>query len=509
MTKKNKKRITSVGDNLVSGKADDISAFSRENYVSVKSVDLPSGGTSNNFDAQNLIDPKNKRYSTIRKKRKHKKIAITALSCMLALVLLGGGVAFAYLAYLNGNMSKGITDALREALSSNDSPTDPFYMLLLGIDGSLERGGDGYSDDRCDTIILTRVDPKNKKVTLVSLPRDLQITNMGGTTSNPKGYGTQKLNAAHSLSNDGPALVVETVSQIAGVPISHYVEVNFDGFVEAVNAVGGVEVDVARAINDSHTGVPVEAGHQLVNGEQALSLCRSRHTYDDVGDGDALRTANQRQVLSALASKVLKSDIGTIINTINTVVQYVKTDMDTQTIIGIAKSIQDINSDNIYTASMPKTSKYIDGVWYDFVYESEWKTMMERINQGLSPTEKDVIDESTGIVLAKGENSSSGTSADKPSHSTASIAIRNGSGKSGISSSALSKLKEFGYNNIEAGNADSFDYSNTLIIYKNETYKTDCEAIKSKLGCGTVQQNDGSYIMTSDILVIVGADYQQ
>lgn len=476
-------------------------SFSRDSYVNSSRVNpAVSGASAGRTDSA--------RYSELRKKRKRGKRIKIALVSILCVLVLGVGAAGAYVWYLNSKITGDVDQSLLDALAVTES-SDPFYMLLMGVDKSEARDASGEFGDtyRCDTIILCRVDPKNKIAALVSLPRDLQIVNMGGTTEDPIGYGTAKLNAAYAYG--GPALMVETVSQIAGVPISHYVECDFDGFEAAVDAVGGVEINVAMEIDDSNTGVYVPAGEQTLNGAQALSLCRSRHTYDYVGDGDALRTAYQRQVLQALAAKLLSSDIGTIFNTVNTLVNYITTDMDVSTIIGYANLMQGMSTDSIYTASMPKTSKYVNELWYDFVYQDEWEEMMQRMDQGLPPSAEAEVDEATGIVISSGGDTglNENGNATSPAHSTASISIRNGTEQSGIASAALEKLKTFGYSNVEAGNANDSDYQNTLVIYAESTYESDAEIIAQQLGCGTVMVNDGNYLMSGNLLVILGSDY--
>lgn len=482
-------------------------SFSRDSYVDSSRLGQNSNVRGSHASADSA------RYSEMLRKRKRssrvKKVLI-AVACVLVLAV---GSAGAYVWYLNSKITSGVDQELLDALTATET-SDPFYMLLMGVDKSEAREEDeefAGGSFRCDTIILCRIDPRNKIASLVSLPRDLQITNMGGTTSNPAGYGTNKLNAAYAYG--GPALVVETVSKIAGVPISHYVECDFDGFEAAVDAVGGVEIDVKVEIDDGHTGVYVPAGVQTLNGAQALSVCRSRHTYDDYlgADGDALRTAYQRQVLSALASKLLSSDVGTILNTVNTIVQYVTTDMDVTTILGYAGALQGMSSENIYTASMPKTSKYVDDLWYDFVYQDEWEEMMERMDQGLPPAAEAEVDPNTGITLSAGGESSSSSvdpsEATSPVHASASIAVRNGTEAGGIASSVVEKLKSFGYTNLDAGNANSTDYDSTLIIYNDLNYEQDAKIIAAQLGCGTAMQNDGNYLVSTDLLVVIGTDY--
>ena len=162
-------------------------------------------------------------------------------------------------------------------------------MLLIGADKSQDRdeSGEYWRFNTEPSMILARVDPKEKEVTLISIPRDTQV--------DIPGHGTQKINAAYAFG--GASLAVDTVSELAGVPISHYAEIDFDGFKAVVDALGGIEVDVPMEINDDMAGGHVDAGLQTLNGEQALILCRSRHNYDDIGNGDAIRAANQRLVL--------------------------------------------------------------------------------------------------------------------------------------------------------------------------------------------------------------------
>ena len=503
MVSRKKKQMQTVADNLSdNGVKRSASAFSRERYAQAPTVTYslnpPKTGASEGSTSSEAL-----RYASLRKSRKRKKVAMIVAISLLSIVLIGVGAAFGYVAYLNSQMNDGMDDAMREALVPTDS-SEPFYMLLMGVDKSADRDSSGeFGSYRCDTMILTRVDTKSKKVSMVSLPRDLQIQNMGATTSNPVGYGTNKLNAAYAYG--GAALVIQTVSKISGVDISHYVEVDFDGFTAAVDAVGGVEIDVQIEIDDSHTGVYVPAGHQTLNGAQALSVCRSRHTYDYIGDGDALRTAYQRQVLSAVAAKVLSSDIGTIFNTVNSVVPYVNTDFDVNSILSIAKGLQGMSSSDIYTASMPKTSKYVDGVWYDFVYTDEWETMMSRMKQGLAPADTEV-DEATGIVLSSGGDTDP-SSATGPTHVAASIAVRNGTETQGIATAAVEKLKAFGYTNVSAGNANTSDYETTTIIYDDDTYAKDAQIIAVQLGCGNVIKNDGTYTSSGNVMAVLGKDY--
>ena len=132
------------------------------------------------------------------------------------------------------------------------------------------------------------------------------------------------------------------------------------------------------------------------------------------------------------------------------------------------------------------------------------------MNQGLPPAETE-IDPATGIVISSGgdggETDFSSTTASSPAHASASIAVRNGTETSGIAAAAVDKLKNFGYSNISAGNANSSDYDKSIVIYDDDTYKRDAEIIAAQLGFNQVVKNDGSYIVSSSVLVVLGDDY--
>jgi len=254
------------------------------------------------------------------------------IGVILAVLLVGAGVAFAYFNGIIGKMNKGVDDNARAALVQTDMAKEPFYVLLLGTDKSQQREDDNDLDGsyRTDSMMLARIDPVSKKVTMVSIPRDT-LVDLGE-------FGYQRINAAYTCG--GPALAIKAVSQLAGVNISHYAEIDFDGFAAMVDALGGVEVDVPVDIDDWAAGGSVSAGLHTLSGEEALILCRSRATYADSAAPDLMRAANQRLVLSAIAHKLLASDIATIAATVSAMSEYVTTDLALNDIIGLAQVMQ-------------------------------------------------------------------------------------------------------------------------------------------------------------------------
>lgn len=448
------------------------------------------------------------RYSQqMHRKRRFSRIIKRTLITLVSLLVVGAIGAFAYMNYLNGNLARGL-GGLSNVLVKPSSNSQPFYMLLCGTDQSIQRDKDQSTGGtyRTDSMILARIDPSSKTVTLISLPRDTKVELAG--------HGIQKLNAAYAFG--GSELAVSTVAKISGVDISHFALVDMDGLKEVIDALGGIEVDVPIDINDPDAGGHLSAGSQTLTGEQALILCRSRHAYDSYGDGDAYRAADQRLVLQAIAKKLLSSDPVTIANTVTKLSDYVQTDMSVTDIAGLAQSMQGLDTENnLYTASMPTESVYENKTWYEEIVTDAWKAMMARVDEGLSPTDSTEIDKNTGVVLSnagssEGSSSSSGdtssvTSADNKGGT---VVVRNGSGKAGVASKVADKIKAAGYSVSDTGNADTFNYKSTMVVYSDSANAQEAEDIAQVVGGGAIaKMNNGSYSMKGDFLVVIGSSY--
>lgn len=455
-------------------------------------------------------------YAKDRRRKKRKRILLGVLAFVLVGVLGATGAAWAYISGIEQEMNEDITPEVVEAL---EAPAEydggTFYMLLMGTDKSAAREqSTQYAGDtfRSDSMILTRVDPQNKKVTMVSMHRDTEIE--------IEGYGLQKLNASYAIG--GPALAIKTVSQMAGVPISHYAEINFDGFEEVVDALGGVEVDVPMEISDDEAGGHVDAGEQTLTGEEALILCRSRHSYDEYGDGDRYRAANQRLVLGAIAKKILSADPATMANTISALSQYITTDFKVGDIVALATSMQGIDpSKDIYSAMEPTISEYKNDTWYEQLDVAAWNTMMGRVREGLPPTEADEVDELNGTVLAsvgdgkaaasdsEGVQGANGTQRQTFGETrTGIVTIKNGNGINGVGAEALERIKPLGYT-ADASNANSFSYEETVVVFDTPDQRVYAEELIDALGCGrAVQNTNGEYVYDGDFLILIGSDWQ-
>lgn len=305
---------------------------------------------------------------------------------LAALVIAVIGFVFSVSGQLNDGLDTTISSKLTPAV-----PGQPFYLLLVGTDKSADRVESGSTGGtfRTDSIILARVDPIAAKLTLVSIERDT-LVDLGD-------YGNQKINAAYVYG--GGALLVETVSELAGVPIAHYAEIDFDSFIQVVDALGGIDVNVPIDIDDDLANVHLAAGEQTINGAEALGLCRARHAYDAYGAGDYYRTANQRMVLGAILRKALSGNPVSLFATIDSVATSVTSDLTGTDILvlGIRFLGFDMNED-LYSGLEPTNSTYVNGTWYELLDTTAWQTMMSRVDQGLSPYADASADPTSGLA---------------------------------------------------------------------------------------------------------------
>src|SRR5688572_17870645 len=214
----------------------------------------------------------------------------------------------------------------------NDLPqwrnTRRLNILLLGID---HRDDEPIDGSRSDTIMVVSIDPPSKSVVMVSLPRDLYV-------QIPDFYA-QRINVAHMVG--GPALVAQTIQANFGIAIDNYARVDFTGFEQVVDAVGGVVIDVERPVKDDEypTGdygtmrLFIPPGPMLLDGKTALMYARSRHSESDFG-----RSKRQQRVLIALRERATQMNIVTKIPTLLGIAQKaISTDLRAEEMVQLGR----------------------------------------------------------------------------------------------------------------------------------------------------------------------------
>lgn len=279
---------------------------------------------------------------------------------MVALCLIGTVSAYGYVQWRLGQIKK---EKLTALTSINGGK--PFTLLIVGSDSRAALAANDPANaqfgsasetpgQRSDTIILARIAPATRQVELLSLPRDLWV--------NIPGAGQNRINSAFDT---GPNLLIQTIQQDLGIPVNHFVEVNFDTFQAITDAVGGVKFYFPTPAKDAYSllNVPT-AGCVLLTGSQALGFVRSRHyEYYENGywhfeaESDLARIQRQQ----AFIKKMLKKAQSEFTNPIalNDVIGGVTKNLtvdsgfSTSLLLNLAKDFRSINPSTIATLTLP------------------------------------------------------------------------------------------------------------------------------------------------------------
>jgi LCP family protein required for cell wall assembly len=458
-----------------------------------------AGAARSGDESYRLSDPQTRRRGSLeaaparlrverdRRRARAKRIAIVVAGVLAALLVFGAAGVFAYAKHIEQTMQGTVVQ--KQAISAvltPAKPMEPYNVLLLGVDR--RPGEKAY---RTDTMIVAHIDPQQKKVWMLSLPRDTKVA--------IPGHGERKINDAHFFG--GPELTVKTVQNFTGLKINHYMEVNFAAFQKAVDALGGVWVNVPRAINDkkadrspNHRAAKIDAGYQKLDGEHALTFVRSR----DYIDADWSRMKNQQLFFKALADTMAKtSSVAKIPSVISAVSPQIVTDMSLVDMIRTAQSLKDAGGSNVYTATATGTWK----TPYVYPDMARLKHLVADIKAGRSfePTKATTPTESVG----PGSTPVSAATK-KPGQIT--VSVNNGSGISGAAKQASSILKAQGFQVPTVGNANQNVYAKTLIVYKTDIGPAQVAATYLPPGTKLVQSR-GMYAFNTDVLLIVGKDW--
>lgn len=227
----------------------------------------------------------------------------SVLAALVIVVLTAGASATAALLKIDDILppvAQDKDDVIRAPIAKSKAGKPQTIMLL----GSDKRWRDEDDDPiRSDTMMLVRLDPKQRATTVLSIPRDLR--------AQIPGHGTMKINDAYALG--GPKLAIETVTNLTGLKIHHVVNVNFKGFRSAINLFDCFYVDVDRRYFHSNVGVPpsqrydaidIQPGYQRLCGIDALDYVRFRHA-----DSDLTRAARQQDFLRAAKDQISTSQL--------------------------------------------------------------------------------------------------------------------------------------------------------------------------------------------------------
>jgi LCP family protein required for cell wall assembly len=444
-------------------------------------------------ESESVVADYTRYNATLQPKRKRRLwVSIlwwTGLVLVVA-VSMGAGMAFGWLsrtvAQVETRNPQTVTAARHELVQT--APGKPVTLLLIGSD---RREVLGPSDvGRSDTLILVRLDPRTKSISMLSIPRDLRVE--------IPGYGMDRINAAYSLGKgrNGAALALKTVKQLTGLQINDFVDIEFRGFVRLIDKLGGAFIMVDRRYyNDTavtnYASIDLQPGYQRLDGRDALSFVRFRH--DQTGDfgrivrqqmflrevkrqmGESARWTNWRQLagLIGIVSRNTISDVSSFgkLLSLGRLVMSLDTTRVYQTHID-AQAIQVPTAGGVMADELQASSEEIQAAVQQFLHpERPPAPATERVP-------KDVFQ----------------------------VRVMNGSGTPGIADQVAGQLSSLGYRTLVAGNAPTFDYKDS-IVYSSQGLVAHADRIARMLKGAPVQVVPRAPGVYDGITVIVGSSY--
>jgi len=394
---------------------------------------------------------------------------------------------------------------------------DRINILLLGIGGKNHDGG-----LLTDTIMLASLKPSEKKVSLISIPRDLAVP--------IENMGWRKINSVNAYAEmetpgSGGLAISQTISDIFQIPVDYYLTVDFAGFTKIIDDLGGIKVNVENTFDDYKYPIlgnedaawdqrwehlHVEKGEQVMNGELALKYVRSRHALGVEGS-DFARSRRQQKILEAVKEKVLSLNVlfkpTMISNIISDITENYSSNLKIWEMVKLWNLAKDIKSENISSRVLDNSPSglLVDTVGLDGAYL-------------LQPRSGDFSE--IQYLINNVFNDAPATDKEKVKEEKATIEIRNGTWINGLANSMALDLEKYGFDIVRIGNTSQKNFEKTVIydltygeklqaltVLKNRTNANVALGMPQWLIDEVAKQNSNQTNLTQpDFILIIGQD---
>ena len=380
--------------------------------------------------------------------------------------------------------------------SAEKPSAEALNFLLVGIDNAAGIDPDSpIHIDRdvnsllTDSVILVRIDPEADRVAMLSIPRDLWVPIAD------RGW-SERVNAARGIG--GAATLIETVSEYLGVPVHHYVEINFAGFLRIVNTVDGVPVEIAQPIRDDSLGLRIEqTGVVTLDADTALAYVRTRRPLTVAPGGDLAndddwvrlgvwndleRNQRQQEFMVATLKRAVEKGIRNPLNLRRVASDLLDDDNPSITLddritvgqlVNLGDEFRSFSVDQIERYKLPVVDATIDGKQVLLLLENDAQSVLEFFRAG----------------------------------SLASVRVRilNGT-SSGTVAGVEAELERVGFSVVDRGNADRFDVARTAIRHTEAAAEQATTLARFVEPAPLLEQVMG--IDGADVELVVGADYR-
>jgi len=489
----NRQKLDEVKDNVKD---------SEVKFKRMKAVD--DEGPLKPIDLSGLDDeetPKKKRRFLFWRRKEKAKKPWTVKRVILRTFAVGGIAVFSITAFLGLKAFFAAQNIIvrdgdgAPALRANVDPSQlngegdgRVNIMLLGIGGETHKAG-----DLADSIMVISIDPTNNEAAMLSIPRDLYVE--------VPGYYSTRINAAHAIGEDqnhpggGITLMKQTLEGILDIPIHYYVRVDFEGFIQAVDAVGGISINLDEPLYDTNFWwqygiLDLPAGNNYLDGEKALYVARSRLTSPR---GDFDRTERQRKILVAIKDKALS--LGTfanplkISNLISAAGNHVRTNIQVDEMLRLYEIAKEIDFNSVASVGLDNgpdsylASQNIGGASVLVPKTGNFQEIQEFVRELF-------ID---GFIKSEAAN----------------IDVLNGTGVAGHSTAVSTELATYGYQIQTVDAAPTTDYNETIIIdlSKGENPFTK-RYLEQRFGVAAAASSmlPKSITTTADFVIILGQD---
>lgn len=347
-----------------------------------------------------------------------------AISIVLVILVIGSGIGIYVLNQRNVN----------ELVKSGERVN----LLVLGLDHI-----EGASARRSDTMMVVSIDPENNKASLLSVPRDLYLKYPDGEF--------RRINAAYAI--DGPKLATEMVSDFLGVPLDFHLVVDYQGFKEIVDLMGGVQLTVEQRLKytDEAAGlnIDIEPGQQTLDGQEAMGYVRYR-----AGQSDLQRISRQQKFLKALLQGGVQMEGWSQVKSlIDTGRKYTKTNLSLMDMYDLGRTVQKLGMEDFNMTTLSGEPARVDNK----------SVLLPRIVQ----IRRVVAQEINGLNIQ--------------SKADASVYVLNGEGANYLARKTADKLVGLGFTVTGTDNANRFDYETSYLVTLNQEGREMADSLEKEL----------------------------
>lgn len=396
-------------------------------------------------------------------------------------------------------------------------------ILLLGVD---RRPDEKFS--RTDTMILVTVDPNTKTAGMLSVPRDLWVS--------IPGYDEDRINKAYFLAQrdnypgGGPALAMRTVQYNLGVPVHFYAQIDFEGFRQIVDTLGGIDIYIPETIDDptfpdnnyGYDPFYIEAGQHTLDGYNALRYARTRAT----AKADFDRARRQQAVLLAIKDKALQLNMVPKIPELwNSMSGAFQTNLELIDILELSQLADEIDPNSIQTVVLDTnyTYDYIvpdTGAQVLIPLREKIRVLIDQMFAETKPTEGAAIAEAEAVQSAQTAQLQALAQEIEQkvqrqeeikaflSQEDAKLVVQNGTNIPGLAAQTAAFLRQSGFNILQFGPADSTTYPHTVIVVYNEDKRYSLEVLTALFEVETENIRRSPNLKSDmDFRVIIGSDF--